>query len=273
MNHDFEQTASGLAETVALPCAELPLTTERLCDWFQHLRGQRANREQAIRLEEQRRERTRIAQELEHTLFEGFLGASELLQHAVEEMPANEPLKSSANRVLYVVRRVLEEGRKTLAGLRSSDLRSTSLDFALAKIADEIAPGGTKVRISVLGRPRELPLEIAEEVFLVAREALVNALRHSEATSIEVEVEYLTRRLRLVVRDNGIGIDREVLERGRDLHWGLKGMRERAADIGAQLRILSRKETGTEVEVSVSTELDYAAGLTDPLQLQHDAVA
>jgi signal transduction histidine kinase len=106
-----------------------------------------------------------------------------------------------------------------------------------------------------MGRPKALKPAIQEQIYLIGREALVNAFRHSAATSIEAEVEYLPNRLRVVVRDNGSGIDPQVLRSGRDSHWGLLGMRERARSIGAQLRILSRRGAGTEVEISVPGDI------------------
>jgi signal transduction histidine kinase len=154
-------------------------------------------------------------------------------------------------------RRVIDEGRRALDGLLLADPGSTGLERALAELADEIAPAGTRVRICVLGRARQLPPNVSEEVSSIALEALRNALRHSQATRVEVEVEYLSGRLRLVVRDNGIGISREVLARGRGFHWGLTAMRECAAHLGAHLRLLSRTHGGTEVEVSVPTQLSF----------------
>jgi nitrate/nitrite-specific signal transduction histidine kinase len=67
---------------------------------------------------------------------------------------------------------------------------------------------------------------------------------------VEVEIEYLRRRLRLVVRDNGIGIDPQTLHSGKNLHWGLTGMRERAASIGAKTWVWRKNGRGTEVEIS-----------------------
>ena len=95
---------------------------------------------------------------------------------------------------------------------------------------------------------------LQEQIYLIGREALVNALVHSEATSIETEVEYLHRRLRVVVRDNGCGIDPVMLRLGRTGHWGIARMRERAESIGAQLRIWSRPSGGTELEISVPAD-------------------
>jgi signal transduction histidine kinase len=86
---------------------------------------------------------------------------------------------------------------------------------------------------------------------LIGREALVNALHHSEATCIEAEVEYSPRRLRVIVRDNGRGIDPQLARARRDSHWGLLGMRERAEGIGATLAIWSRPGAGTEIEILV----------------------
>ena len=99
---------------------------------------------------------------------------------------------------------------------------------------------------------------VQEQVYLIAREALVNALRHSEATSIEADVEYLPGRLRVAVRDNGRGIDPEVVRSGqRDGHWGMAGMRDRAENIGARLKIRSRAAAGTDVELSVPNHIAF----------------
>jgi len=77
--------------------------------------------------------------------------------------------------------------------------------------------------------------------------ALVNAFRHANAISIETEIAYLRNQLRVVVRDNGCGIDAEIVQSGRVSHWDLVGMRERAKGIGAEVRICSRRGAGTEV--------------------------
>jgi signal transduction histidine kinase len=94
-------------------------------------------------------------------------------------------------------------------------------------------------------------------VYRIGREALVNAFRHSEAAEIEVEIEFAASELRVLVRDNGLGIDPEVLRAGREGHWGLSGMRERAEGMGARLKVWSRAGAGTEVELSVPGEIAF----------------
>ncbi len=101
----------------------------------------------------------------------------------------------------------------------------------------------------MMGQPRSLDLGILEQIYLITREALRNALNHSDAKNIEAEIEYLPQRLRVIVRDNGSGIDPEVLRSGSKSHWGLTGMRERAASLGAKLRLWSRPGAGTEMEL------------------------
>jgi signal transduction histidine kinase len=129
---------------------------------------------------------------------------------------------------------------------------SMRLEDALSRVRYEFIPeSAERFRIFVSGQSRTLKPVVQQQVYLIGRQALVNALRHSEATSIEAEVEYLRRRLRVVVRDNGRGIDPKAVRSGRGGDWGVARMRDRAECIGAQLRIWSRPSGGTEIEISV----------------------
>ena len=80
---------------------------------------------------------------------------------------------------------------------------------------------------------------------------MTNAFRHAQASHIEVELKYGSSQFRLVVRDDGRGIEPDILRKGRSGHWGLSGMRERADRIGARLHVFSRASAGTEVELTV----------------------
>jgi signal transduction histidine kinase len=103
---------------------------------------------------------------------------------------------------------------------------------------------------------------IRDEVYCIGREAVINAFRHSGAKNIEVELEYGLHELRLLIRDDGSGIDRQVLDAGRDGHWGLSGMRERAERIGARLKVLSRIASGTEVDLRVPGRVAFEASIS-----------
>jgi len=189
---------------------------------------------------------------------QGFASASMQLHVANDRLPADSPAKPLVERVLQLMRQVSEEGRNAIRSLRSPQSESHDLEQEFSRIREEIATNKQiDFRVVVQGLPRQLHPFIRGEAYLIGREAVTNAFHHSQATKIEVEVEYLPRILRILVRDNGCGIDPKVLDVGREGHWGLSGMRERTENIGAQLRIMSRTGTGTEVELSIPGKVAY----------------
>lgn len=260
MNRYFERTVrvtprNAVAAGTAWTSNSAPRTVEQSQQELYGHNQKRINREQNIRLDERRKERAHIAQELHDTLFQGFIGASMLLDAAVEQIPADSPSKPSLNRALRLMYRVMEEGRVALQGLRAPVVLSEGLEQALCDFGKELTPSGAQLRVSVMGRPKPLKPTIQSQIYMIGREALVNALRHSGATTIEADVEYLPNKLRVVVRDNGSGFDTQALRSTQDSHWGLLGMHERAANIGAQLHIWSRPGAGTEVEISIAGDV------------------
>jgi len=213
--------------------------------------------EMQARLEERRAERKRIAQDLHDTVLQEFMGASLQLQVAVDQLPANSPVKLRLNRVVEMMGRVAEGVRLAVCGLRSSNTDG-DLAEAFARIPKDLGTGDQiEFRVLVLGSPKRLNPVVRDEVYRIGHEALVNAFRHSRATRIEVELQYTSARFRLVVRDDGCGIDPEVLRSGRDGHWGLPGMRERAERIGARVRVWSRRAAGTELELAIPARVAF----------------
>jgi signal transduction histidine kinase len=233
--------------------------SQQVPGWLDDSTHKSSPREFEIRLDEQQKERTRIARELHDTLFQGFVGASMILNSALDELPADSPSKNSVSRALLLIHRVIDEGRRALDGLRSRGTSGSSLEKAFAGVRDEFGHAGAQLRISAVGRPTTLNPAVLEEIYLIGREALVNALRHSGATLIEAEIEYFAGKLRVVVRDNGLGMNSEILDHESNSHWGIVGMRERANKIGAQLRIWSKKGAGTEVEICLQNKFALSA--------------
>lgn len=217
------------------------------------LRLRQLTRQMNLRFEERLAERTRIAQDLHDTLLQGFLSASMQLHVAVDSLPADSPARAQLGRVAGLMGQVIEEGRSAVQSLRSSNNGSPlDLPEAFSRIEQEFATQQQiAYRVIVEGHPRSLHPIIRDEVYRIGREALVNAFRHSGAGSIEVDLEYSAKYLQVRVRDDGCGIDDQVLRVGREGHWGLSGMRERAQEIGAKLKVWSRVGGGTEVELSI----------------------
>jgi signal transduction histidine kinase len=177
-----------------------------------------------------------------------------LLHNVVEAMPVHSPEHHSLGDALRAIRRALDDGRSVLRGLRAPESEPASIERELSGFLEQFSTGTVRCQVTVAGHPKELKPAIQEQINLIGRHALVNALLHSEATLIEAEIEYLPRRLRVVVRDNGRGIDPRVARRQNDVHCGLLGMRDRAESIGAKLTVWSRPGAGTEVEISVSSK-------------------
>jgi signal transduction histidine kinase len=148
-----------------------------------------------------------------------------------------------------------------MRGLRAPAPQTAGADDlaqALARVPQELGLNeAAGLRIIVEGPARSLRPPIRDEVYRISREALVNAFRHAAASAIEVEIEFTARALRVLVRDDGRGIDPEVLRAGREGHWGLSGMRERAEGIGAHLKVWSRERAGTEIELAVPGEIAF----------------
>ena len=231
---------------------------------FFRLRVLRLTKQMNMRFEERLAERTRIAQELHDTLLQGFLSASMQLHVVNDHLAVDSPAKPLVGRVLQLMGQVIEEGRDAVRGLRSSR-SSADLEQAFSQIRQEF-PVQPQIgfRVIVEGTPRPLRTVIHDEVYLIGHEALSNAFRHAHATDIEVELEYAESHLRVFIRDNGVGIDTQVLRSGRDGHWGLSGMKERTERIGGKLRVLSRAIAGTEVELSVPGQIAFKFPSSDP---------
>ena len=220
------------------------------------LRTRQLTHQLNVRFEERLAERTRIAQELHDTLLQGVLSASMQLHSAVDDLPADTPNRQELERVLNLMSRVSDEGRVAVRGLRTES--GDDLEQAFILVRQEYASrNGADFEVTVEGRVRTIHPLIRDEVYRIGREALVNAFRHARATKIEVELEYSPRHLRMLIRDDGCGVDPKILHAGRDGHWGLPGMRERARRIGGQLTLSSRAASGTEVELLLPASVAF----------------
>ena len=217
-----------------------------------------------LRFEERLAERTRIAQDLHDTLLQGFLSASMQLHVAHDLLDDDARAKPLIGRVLQLMGQVIEEGRDAVRGLRSTSGNADDLETAFSQAGQEFANEKVKdCRVIVEGTPKQLHPIIRDEAYRIGREALANAFRHSQANKIAIELEYSSKQLRILVRDDGTGIDPDVLQSGRDGHWGLAGMRERAESIGARLKVWSRANAGTEVELTIPSQVAFVSKQTE----------
>jgi signal transduction histidine kinase len=208
-------------------------------------------------------ERARIARELHDSVLQRIQGLMFQLQ-AVRQLLPERPLEAIAMLDAALERgdQALLEGRLVVRDLRESALRRDGLVEALVALGDEFGTSccGRKpnYRVLIAGSPVVLEPAISDDVYRVAREAIRNAFLHARPSRIEAEVTFEKALFSIRIMDDGIGIDAEILEQGRrEGHWGLPGMRERAANLGGNLEVGSERGVGTELELRVPGKIAY----------------
>jgi signal transduction histidine kinase len=233
--------------------------------WLVHrFRVRRITREFHLRLDERLNERTRIARELHDTLLQSFQGSLHDLRRARDLLPAQPDTAGPAlDGALDRADLAIVEARDAIQNLRASSAGTSELADAISAFVEELsrnpdavrAPG--RFRLCIEGSPRALHPMVREDVQRIAREALRNAFRHSEAARIEAEITYGARQIRLRIRDDGKGIDPRQLTAGHARHWGLCGMRDRVLQLGGRLDLWSEVGAGTEVELRIPGAVAY----------------
>ena len=210
-------------------------------------------------------ERTRIARELHDTLLQGFHGLLLRFQTASYLLPDRPAeAKEKLDGAIAHAAKAITEGRDAVQGLRASTVERNDLAVAIRTLGDELAIDASAkpppaFRVGVEGQPRDLHPILRDEIYKIAAEALRNAFRHGQAGLVEVEIRYDDDEFRLRVRDDGKGIDSQVLAaQGIEGHYGLRGMPERAAVIGGNLTVWSEVGAGTEVELRLPAGTVYA---------------
>jgi signal transduction histidine kinase len=217
------------------------------------------------RLDERVNERTRIARELHDTLLQGFQGLLLWFQTASNLLPESPAAaKERLDSAIGHAAKAIAEGRDAVQGLRASSVEGSDLAVAIRVLGDELVthtstqPPPT-FNVAIEGQKRDLHPVVRDEVYKITAEALRNAVRHAHAGRVEVEIRYDTGQFRLRVRDDGKGIDPGVLaHHGREGHYGLRGMPERAALIGGKLAVWSDVGAGTEVELRLPARIAFA---------------
>jgi two-component system nitrate/nitrite sensor histidine kinase NarX len=149
------------------------------------------------------------------------------------------------------VRHGLADARQSIWALRTQDAGEDTLPVKLRRLVDAAGVNGLISHFSLFGAYRPLPAEMERELLRVAQESIHNVKKHARASELWVHLEYGPEAITLEVRDNGRGGAMEsALEPGQT-QFGLVGMRERAATIGAILEVRSEAGEGTMVHLRV----------------------
>ena len=154
-----------------------------------------------------------------------------------------------------------QEGRAALNSLRVSATTTNDLAEAFKRVLETAPIDSLAATITVSGDVRDIHPIVRDEVYRVGYEAIRNAHAHSGGTHLTVQLRY-TDDLLLRIADDGMGADASTFSDGKEGHYGLKGMRERAGRIGAKLNIVSDAKRGTEVCLMVPGKIAFHNGKT-----------
>jgi signal transduction histidine kinase/ligand-binding sensor domain-containing protein len=196
-------------------------------------------------------ERGRVARELHDRLLQEMSATAMHLYAVRTQIPAAaQELAPKIEAIEKMVSGSVEETRRYVWDLREASDGPADLGRALEALAQRSAGGRPEsCVVTVQGAPVRLSLDVHDQLLRIAHEALRNALKHAQASRIDVQLAYHNDGITLTIRDDGRGFRPERVD-GRDQgHFGLLGMRERAARIGAALELTSRSGEGTTVEV------------------------
>jgi signal transduction histidine kinase/ligand-binding sensor domain-containing protein len=221
----------------------------------QRLRLKRAEREFNAVLGE----RNRIAREIHDTLAQGYVGISVQLEVLAELLRLSKVDAAAKHLDLTrgYVREGLADARQSIWALRSQDSGETTLPVKLRRMVESDGNHGLESSFSIFGAYRPLPPGTEREILRIAQEAIHNVKKHAGARKLSVQLEYRPQEIALDVRDDGQGFAAD--EAPAPGHYGLTGMRERAAATGGNLEVISEPGSGTTVRLRLNERRDARA--------------
>lgn len=220
----------------------------------------------SARFDERLAERTRVARELHDTLLQTVQGSKMVADHALKNPADHTRMVRAMEQLATWLAEATEEGRAALQSLRASTTEKNDLAQAFRRAMDECGRAtSAEVSFSVNGDAREMHPVVRDEIYRIGYEAIRNACAHSGGDRLEVMLEY-AHDLTLRVSDNGGGIDSKIVEQGKDGHFGLRGMRERAERIDSKFTLDSSPDSGTLITLVVPGRVAFHTGTSQLVQ-------
>lgn len=194
-------------------------------------------------------ERSRIARELHDTLIQGFSGVTMEMQALSAQLPDASP-RGVLQEIIRDAGHCLREARRSVAGLRSGGTGrgATDLSASIAQAARQLTEArDVRLRLDLTDSPGEVGADAEYNLLRIMSEAVANAVKHGAPRSIEISLERTRDQLRLAIRDDGSGFDASHGNGAVTGHYGLIGMKERAAQLGGNLSVESAPGKGTTI--------------------------
>jgi signal transduction histidine kinase len=207
-------------------------------------------------------ERTRLAREIHDTLLQGFTGVA-LQLTAVARRSSDPETAAALGHVIAQAERTLDDARQAVWDLRAPAPAAGGFPAALRELAEQALRGtGLTLDFDVSGIERPLTADVEGAAARVLQESIANTVKHAEARTVSVGLAYRRGGLKLTVSDDGKGFQVDPAFRAYGGHWGLLGMRERAAELRGALTVRSAPGQGTTVAFRVPCREKPAAAET-----------
>jgi len=197
-------------------------------------------------------ERVRLSREIHDTLLQSLVGVTLQLDHLGNDLERSpDATRAQFLRMRKQVEEYIREARQSIWNLRSSTLQRCDLVTALRQTGERAVENDVAFDLRVIGTPHRCGPAVEEQVLRIGQEAVTNAIQHSQARRIDVELYYDDATLTLRVSDDGRGFEPDRVNGDGNGHCGVMSMRERAETVGGAFRISSTTGTGTLVETIV----------------------
>ena len=230
----------------------LCVVTGVLAVWaLYQLRMRQVAQSLTTRFDERLAERTRVARDIHDTLLQTVQGSKMVADDALDRPDDVVGMQRAMEQLSLWLGQAAREGRETVKTLRTSTTQGNDLAQAFQRAIEDCRRNGSmQTSLTVSGDAKEMHPVVRDEVYRIAYEAIRNACSHSRGSRLEVGLSY-AQDLTVRVADNGVGIDRGIVDQGKEGHFGLQGLRERAARIGAKLTFVSSGDSGTDITLTV----------------------
>ena len=197
-------------------------------------------------------ERARLSREIHDTLLQSLVGVALQFDGIANTLDGPSPALAQLVKIRRQVEAYIREARQSIWDLRSPVLEQRDLLTALREFGKDAASQvDARFTATTLGAPRECPPKVENQLLRIGQEAITNAVRHSGASRITLELRFDDRAVTLRVEDDGRGFDHRGAAHDAAEHYGLTSMRERANELGGQFNVMTGAGRGTVVEAIV----------------------
>jgi signal transduction histidine kinase len=239
---------------VAIENARLYEDQRRMIDELEQLHRDlsQADRDQVLR-----QERERIAAELHDRIEQGIFSLGLKVNAILEHEPVTAPIAAGLGEVRQLAIHTSEAVREAIFALSLPPAQAGGLALQLRRLVRETGESDSvEADLVVSGKPVGLSAESAHTLYVLAREALANVVRHAQARRVLVSLRYSDEHADLVIQDDGVGASEQILKNYQDssTHFGLKRSRRQVEALGGTFEVHNGEESGLAIRARVPAQ-------------------